>query len=72
MVLCVAQGVVLGVVPPRSVVQRLGVVLITTQFVVFKPLRYCFKKTIEFGKEASFARSPVSPVIKQRDITKEF
>ena len=63
--------VVLGVVPPRSVVQRLGVVLITTQFVVFKPLSYCFKETIGFDKEASFKRPPVSPLIKPVDITKE-
>ena len=40
------------------------------QFVVFKQLSYCFKETIGFDKKASFARPPVSLLIKSGDITK--
>ena len=42
------------------------------QFVIFKPLTYCFKETIGFDVKASFAKRPVSPLIKPVDITKEF
>ena len=47
----VGLGVVLGVVPPRNVVWRLGVVFIITQFAIFKPLSYCFEEAIGFDKE---------------------
>ena len=40
------------------------------QFVVFKPLSYCFEETVGFDKQASFARPPVSLFIKPGDITK--
>ena len=43
-----------------------------TQFVIFKPLSYCFEETIGFDVKASFARRPVSRLIKPSDITKEF
>ena len=47
----------------------------TDQFVVFKPLRYCFEETIEFEVKVSFASHPVSRLIswynKPGDITKE-
>ena len=42
------------------------------QFVVFKSLSYCFEETIGFDKSTSFARPPVSLLIKPGDITKEF
>ena len=42
------------------------------QFVVFKPLSYCFEETMEFNKQTSFARPQVSRFIKPGDITKEF
>ena len=42
------------------------------QFVIFKPFSYCFKETIGFDVKASFARSPVSRLIKPGDITKDF
>ena len=42
------------------------------QFVVFKPLSYCFEKIIGFNKYASFARPSVLPLIKPDHITKEF
>ena len=42
------------------------------QFVVFKPLSYCFEETVGFDVKAKFARPPVSRLIKPRDITKEF
>ena len=41
------------------------------QFVVFKPLIYYFKETIGFDVKASFARRPVSRLLKLGDITKE-
>ena len=40
------------------------------QFVVFKQLSYCFKETIGFDKKTSFARPPMSLLIKSGDITK--
>ena len=43
----------------------------TLQFVVFKPLSYCFEETIGFDVKASFSRLPVSCQIKPGDITKE-
>ena len=46
------------------------------QFVIFKPLRYCFAETIGFDVKVSFASRPVSRLIscynKTGDITKEF
>ena len=46
------------------------------QFVICKPLSYCFKEIIEFDVKASFASRPVSRLIrwcnKPGDITKEF
>ena len=42
------------------------------QFVIFKPLSYCFEETIGFGVQVSFARRPVSCLIKLVDITKKF
>ena len=43
-----------------------------SQFVVFKPLSYCFLEKIGFDVKASFARPPVAHLIKPGDITKEF
>ena len=44
------------------------------QFVIFKPLSYCFQETIGFDVKASFASRPVSRLIswynKPGDITK--
>ena len=34
------------------------------QFVIFKPLSYCFEETIEFDVKASFASRPVSRLIR--------
>ena len=42
------------------------------QFITFKALSYCFEETIGFEVKASFARCPVSRLIKPGDITKEF
>ena len=42
------------------------------QFVIFKPLCYCFEDTIGLNVKASFTRGPVSRLIKPGDITKEF
>ena len=42
------------------------------QFAIFKALRYCFEETIGFGVKASFARRPMSRLIKPGEITKEF
>ena len=42
------------------------------QFVIFKLLSPCFKETIRSDVKASFARHPVSRLIKPGDITKEF
>ena len=39
------------------------------QFVIFKPLSYCFEETIGFDVMASFARPPVSRLIKPGNIT---
>ena len=41
------------------------------QFVIFKPLSYCFKETVGFDVKATFARRPVSGLIKPGDITKK-
>ena len=40
--------------------------------VVFKLLSYCFEDAIDFDVKASFARRPVSRLIKPDDITKEY
>ena len=45
--------------------------LLSIQFVVFKPLSYCFKGTIGFEVKVSPGRRPVSRLIKPGDITKE-
>ena len=46
------------------------------QFVIFKPLSYCFKETVGFDAKASFGNRPLSRLIrwcnKPGDITKEF
>ena len=42
------------------------------QFVIFKPLSYCFQETIGFDVKASLARRPVSRLIKPDEMTKEF
>ena len=46
------------------------------QFLLFKPLHYCFEETIGFNIKASFESRPVSRLIrfynKPGDITKEF
>ena len=46
------------------------------QFIIFKPLSYCFEETIGFDEKASFAIRPVSRLIrwynKPGDKTKEF
>ena len=41
-------------------------------FVPFKLLNCCFKETIGFNVKASFARPPVSRLIKPDDETKNF
>ena len=41
-------------------------------FVIFKTIRYYFEETIRFGIQASFAKGPVSRLIKLGDKTKEF
>ena len=45
--------------------------LLSIQFVVFKPLSYCFRETIGFEVKASSWRRPVSSLIKPGDIKKE-
>ena len=46
------------------------------QFVILKPLSYCFKETIRFYVKASFASRPLSRLIRwynrSVDITKEY
>ena len=39
-------------------------VIITIQFVIFKPLSYCFKETIGFDVKASFTSRPMSRLIR--------
>ena len=34
-----------------------------TQFVIFKPLSYCFQETVGFDVKASFVSRPVSGLI---------
>ena len=41
-------------------------------FVIFKTIRYYFEETIRFDIQASFAKGPVSRLIKLGDKTKEF
>ena len=45
---------------------------LSIQFVIFKPLSYCFEETIEFDVKALLAMRPVSRLIKPGNITKEF
>ena len=40
------------------------------EFVVFKPLSYCFEETIGYDVNTLFARPPVTRIIKPNDITK--
>ena len=40
------------------------------QFVIFKPLSYCFEEAVGFDVKASIARRPVSRLIKPGDKTK--
>ena len=51
-------------------------VLFAIQFVIFKPLSYCFEETIGFDVKTSFASRPKSRLIrwynKAGDMTKEF
>ena len=42
------------------------------QFVIFKPLSYCFEETTGFDVKALFGRGPASRLIKPGDITKRF
>ena len=42
------------------------------QSVILKPLGYCFEETIGFDVTVSFARRPVSCLIKPGDIRKKF
>ena len=46
------------------------------QFVIFKPLNYCFEETIEYDVKASFESRPESRLIRWYNepdgITKEF
>ena len=42
------------------------------QFVIFKPLSYCFEETIGFDVSVSLASGAVSRLIKPGDITKQF
>ena len=42
------------------------------QFVIFKPVSHCFEQTRRSDVKASFARRPVSRLIKPGDITKNF
>ena len=48
----------------------------SSQFIIFKPLSYCFKETIGFDARALFASRPLSCLIRRYnkpcDITKEF
>ena len=41
------------------------------QFIIFKPLSYCFEETIGFDVKSSFARRPVPRLIKPDDIAKK-
>ena len=54
----------------------LEIIKLLAQFVIFKPLSYCFKQTIGFDVKASFASGPLSRLIrwcnKPGDKTKEF
>ena len=43
----------------------------TLQFVIFKPLSYRFEETIGLDVKVSFARRPVSRLIKPGDIPQE-
>ena len=53
-----------------SMIQRVNVGLkytvldSTEQFVIFKPLSYCFKETIGFDVRTSFANCPLSRLIR--------
>ena len=38
--------------------------LLTIQFVIFKPLSYCFEEIIGFDIKAAFASRPVSRLIR--------
>ena len=46
------------------------------QFVIFKPVSYCFEETVGFDVKASFASRPESRLIRwynePGDVTKEF
>ena len=42
------------------------------QFVILKPLRYCFKETFRFDVKDSFARRPVSRLTKPGNIKKNW
>ena len=43
-----------------------------TQFAIFKLLSYCFEEIIGFKVKVSFARRPVSRLMKPGDVTHEF
>ena len=67
------QIIPLNIHPP---LKKLRVMTVFFQFVIFKPLSYCFEKTIRYDVKASFISRPVSRLIrwynKPGDITKEF
>ena len=41
-----------------------GMSLVQDQFVIFKPLSYCFEETMRFDVKASFASRPLSRLIR--------
>ena len=47
----------------QSTVSNVVISSETVQFVIFKPLSFCFKETIAFDVKASFASRPVSRLI---------
>ena len=49
-----------------------GIMMNSVCNLIFKPISYCFEETKGFGVKASFARRPLSHLIKPGDITKEF
>ena len=41
-------------------ISDIDIIIVKNQFLIFKPLSYCFEKTIEFDIKASFSSRPVS------------
>ena len=50
-------------------VKRARILKLHNQFVIFKLLNYCFEEILGFYVKASFARRPVSRLIKPSDTT---